>query len=148
MLVFLMAFGAGVPFRAEAHDPSDRVRVASRHDFKTTLQVLTKALQENKMGLVTRASAQAGAKSLGVSIPGNQVWGIYHPRFAVRMVGASVEAGFEAPIRLYITEAADGAVMVSYQKPSMVFAPYGNADLDKMAGELDGIFARIANSVR
>ncbi len=148
LLVFLLAFGAGLPFRAEAHDPTDRVRISSKHDFKTTLQVLTKALRENKMGLVTRASAQAGAKSLGISVPGNQVWGLYHPRFAVRMLEASVEAGFEAPIRLYITEAANGAVTVSYKKPSMVFGPYGNADLDEMARELDGIFARIANSVR
>ncbi len=133
---------------ARPHDPRERVRIASRHDFQTTLSVLAKAVKDNRMGLVSRASAQAGAKALGVSIPGNQVWGIYHPRFAVRMLEASVEAGIEAPIRLYITEAPDGAVTVSYLKPSLVFAPYGNADLDAMAKELDEIFARIAGSVR
>jgi uncharacterized protein (DUF302 family) len=124
------------------------VRIASRHDFQATLKVLSQALKKNKMGLVTRASAQAGAKKLGIAIPGNQVWGIYHPRFAVRMLKASVEAGFEAPIRIYITEAKGGAVTVSYKKPTMVFAPYGNAQLNEMARELDGIFARIAGSVR
>lgn len=147
-VVSLLVFSGFGHFDALAHDPTNRVRIASKHDFKTTLGVLTKALKKNKMGLVTRASAQAGAKKLGITIPGNQVWGVYHPRFAVRMLKASVEAGFEAPIRIYITEAASGAVTVSYKKPSMVFAPYGNADLDKMAMELDGILARIANSVR
>lgn len=145
VMLLLLATGAS---QTQAHDPRDRVRIASKHDFKTTLEVLGKARKANKMGLVTRASAQAGAKSLGITIPGNQVWGLYNPHFAVRMLKASVDAGFEAPIRLYITEAKDGSVTVSYKKPSVVFGPYGSADLDKMAKELDTIFAKIANSVR
>lgn len=143
--VVVVAWGAST---SRAHDPRERVRIASRHDFQATLDVLTQAARDNRLGIVTRASAQAGAKAIGVAIPGNQVWGLFHPRFAVRMLKASVEAGVEAPIRLYITEAADGAVTVSYQKPSVVFAPYGNADLDAMAVELDALFARIAGSVR
>ena len=133
---------------AQAHDPRKRVRIASSSNFQTTLKKLRQALKANKMGLVNTASAQAGAKALGIAIPGNQVWGVYHPRFAVRMLRASVEAGFEAPIRIYITEAKDGKVTVSYIKPSDVFRPYGNADLDAMAREQDAIFAKITNSVR
>ena len=64
------------------------------------------------------------------------------------MLKASIEAGYEAPIRLYITEGNDKRVTVSYIKPSKVFAPYGNADLDDMAKELDSIFSKVANSVR
>ncbi len=95
------------------------------------------------MGLVARASAQAGAASVGVTIPGNQVFMIYRPDFAVRMLKASVEAGFEAPIRVYVVEKPYGAAQVSYIKPSDVFAGYQNAELDAMASELDTIFAAI-----
>ncbi len=128
--------------------PTPRERIASRHDFQTTLTHLQQAIKANKMGLVTRASAQAGARKLGISIPGNQVWGLFHPKYAVRMLKASVDAGIEAPVRLYITEAKSGAVTVSYIKPTRVFAPYGHRDLDAMARELDAIFARIVAAVR
>ncbi len=103
------------------------------------------AVKKNKMGLVTRASATLGAKrALGLTIPGNMVIGVYHPKFAVRMLRASVPAGIEAPLRFYITENADKSATLTYRKPSAVFAPYGSAALDKMAGELDVIFANIA----
>lgn len=133
---------------AQAHDPRERVRITSKYNFQTTLKMLQEAAKKNKVGIVNRASAQAGAKKIGVTIPGNQVWGLYHPRFAVRMLKASIDAGYEAPIRLYITESKDKRVTVSYIKPSKVFAPYGNADLNEMAKELDSIFSKVANSIR
>ena len=97
------------------------------------------------MGLVTRASATVGAKSLSKTIPGNMVVGVYRPDFAIRMLKASVAAGIEAPIRFYITEdPTNGKATLSYRTPSSVFSPYKNADLDAMAKELDVIFAKIA----
>ena len=97
------------------------------------------------MGVVTRASASAGAAGRGVKIPGNMVVGVYRNDFAVRMLEASVPAGIEAPIRFYLTENADGTATLSYRAPSVVFAPYKGGDkLKALAGELDGIFAKIA----
>ncbi|UEM25184.1 DUF302 domain-containing protein (plasmid) [Skermanella mucosa] len=104
---------------------------------------LRQAIKENRMGIVAEASATRGAQSIGVTIPGNAVIMVYRPDFAVRMLKASVPAGIEAPLRLYLTEADDGTATLTYRKPSSVFAPYGNAELDSMAGELDGIFAKI-----
>jgi len=69
---------------------------------------------------------------------------VFHPKYAVRMLKASVAAGIEAPLRFYITENDDGTATLTYRKPSSVFAPYDNADLDAMALELDAIFASIA----
>ena len=102
------------------------------------------AVKANKMGLVTRASATLGAASLGRTIPGNMVIGVYRPDFAIRMLDASVAAGIEAPLRFYITENADKTATLTWRKPSAVFAPYESPALDKMAGELDAIFGRIA----
>jgi uncharacterized protein (DUF302 family) len=61
------------------------------------------------------------------------------------MLEASVPAGIEAPIRFYVTETADGGAALTYRMPSAVFAPYGNADLDAMAKELDQIWQRIVD---
>ena len=96
---------------------------------------------------MTRASATVGAKKmLKKDIAGNMVVGVYRPDFAVRMLEASIEAGIEAPIRFYITENDDGTAKLSYKKPSAVFEPYfdDSGKLAEMAGELDGIFAKIA----
>ena len=119
----------------------------TRHAYADLIKRLNAAVKANKMGLVTRASATLGAKAaLGKTIPGNMVIGIYHPRFAVRMLAASIPAGIEAPIRFYITENADGTATLSYKKPTAVFAPYadGGEKLAAMARELDTIFAAIA----
>jgi uncharacterized protein (DUF302 family) len=115
--------------------------------YKELITRLNRAVKANKMGLVTRASATLGAKSAGIAIPGNMVVGIYAPRFAVRMLKASIPAGIHAPIRFYITENPDRTASLSYRKPSAIFAPYGNSALNSMARELDAIFARIVRDV-
>ena len=121
--------------------------IKTQHAYPDLIKRLDEAVKANKMGLVTRASATLGAKKvLNKEIPGNMVVGVYHPRFAVRMLEASVPAGIEAPIRFYITENGDKTATLSYKTPSAVFAPYedGGDKLKEMAAELDGIFAKIA----
>jgi uncharacterized protein (DUF302 family) len=105
---------------------------------------LKAAIQKRRMGIVSRASASAGAKSRGITIPGNMVIGVFRNDFAVRMLATSVEAGIEAPLRFYLTENSSNETSLRYQQPSATFAPYPGADLKKLASELDDIFADIA----
>lgn len=146
VLTFLMGLAlapAGVTADNPTPYPGTRV-MKTTHSYETLVQRLEDAIKENKMGIVARASATLGAKSIGVTIPGNMVVMVYHPKYAVRMLEASVPAGIEAPIRYYITEDADGTATLTYRTPSSVFNPYENTELDQMAKELDGIFERIA----
>jgi uncharacterized protein (DUF302 family) len=117
--------------------------VKSAYGFPETVARLEKSIEANKMGLVARASASAGAAARGVTIAGNAVLMVFRNDYAVRMLAASVPAGIEAPLRIYVTEGADGKAGVSYRTPSAVFAPYGSAQVDDMARELDPVFARI-----
>ncbi len=118
--------------------------IKTGHTYGAMVEKLPKAVAKNKMGVVAKASATLGAKKIGVTIPGNMVVMVFHPKFAVRMLAASVPAGIEAPLRFYITENADGTTTLTYRDPSSVFAPYESTALDKMAKELDAIFASIA----
>src|SRR5918995_4914434 len=105
------------------------------------------AVAESPLNVVTRASATVGAKSLGQKIPGNMVVGVFAPRFAIRSLAAGVAAGSEAPLRLYITENADGTATLSYKTASHVFAPYaaeGGQELSALATELDTALEQIA----
>lgn len=131
---------------AQAELPGWKV-IKTQHSYQVLIKRLDQAVKDNRMGLVTRASATLGAKkALDKTIPGNMVVGVYRPDFAVRMLQASIPAGIEAPIRFYITENEDGTATLSYKTPSAVFAPYkdGGEKLKTMAAELDGIFSKIA----
>jgi len=119
--------------------------IKTSHGYKALFQRLGKAIKKNKGSLVNRASAALGAKRvLDLSIPGNMVIGVYHPRFAVRVLKASIPAGIEAPIRFYITENTDKTASLTYRTPSSISTPYESSDLDAMARELNSILASIA----
>ena len=115
----------------------------SAYGFDALAARLEKAIEANKMGLVAQASASRGAAARGVKIPGNLVLMVFRSDYAVRMLAASLPAGVEAPLRLYVTEDASGKAGVSWREPSAVFAPYGSADLNAMARELDPVFEKI-----
>lgn len=114
--------------------------------FDAFLERLKEAIAAEKMGIVAEACADCGAKNIGITIPGNRVVMIFNPKFAIRMLNANLDAGIEAPLRLYVTEHPDGA-RLSYQKPSVTFAPYAETgDLVDMALELDEIVERIVKN--
>ena len=117
--------------------------VASPYGFEALAARLEKAIESNKMGLVAQASASRGAAGRGVKIRGNLVLMVFRNDYAVRMLAASVPAGIEAPLRIYVTEDADGKASVTWRAPSAVFAPYGGAELNSMARELDPVFEKI-----
>jgi len=127
---------------AAAAPPETRI-VKALHAFDTAVQRTEQAIQANGMGLVATASASRGAAARGVKIPGNVVLMVFRNDYAVRMLAASVPAGIEAPLRIYLTEEPDGTTAIRYQAPSAVFAPYANAALDAMAKELDPVFDKI-----
>ena len=119
--------------------------VPTPHKFEVLLQRIERAVERHGLAVVARASASQGAAARGIRIPGNAVVMVFRNDYAVRMLDASVAAGIEAPLRLYLTENADGTATLSYRLPSAVFRPYRHAELDRFAGELDVLFARIAS---
>ena len=146
VLALLIAFDTAAGQSPSPDRPGWNV-VPTAHTYDALVKRLNQAVKDNKMGVVSRASATVGAKMiLKKTIPGNMVIGVYSPRFAVPMLEASIAAGIEAPIRFYITENDDGTATLSYKTPTAVFAPYseGGAKLRKLAAELDAIFERIA----
>ena len=136
--------GAGAVLGAERAAPlAGTVTIKTRYSFDALLTRLEKAIADHNMGLVAQASASRGAAARGAIIPGNAVLMVFRNDYAVRMLNASVPAGIEAPLRLYVTENSDGTASLTYREPSAVFAPYRNRALDELAKELDVIFGSI-----
>ena len=146
-----LAIAAGIAGQVWAGSVGEREGwrvLKTAHQFEVLVKRLEDSVKANKMGLVTAASASAGAAGQGIEIPGNRVVGVYRNDFARRMLKASIAAGIEAPIRFYITENNDQTATLSYKLPSTVFAPYvdeGGEDLRKLSAELDEIFGKIAD---
>ena len=73
--------------------------------------------------------------------------GLFNNIYAVNVLNLSTAAMIEAPIRVYVTENADGTATLSYKLPSTVFGPYmheAGPELATLASELDAIFAAIS----
>jgi len=146
-LIFSAAL-ATIPASAEIAQRPGWVVKPTPYSYGDLIKRIDTAAKAQKIAVVTRASATRGAwAAYKKKIPGNMVIGLYHPRFAVPMLEASIAAGIEAPIRLYVTENPDGTATLSYKTPSHVFAPYmadGGDKLKKLAAELDALFAALA----
>jgi len=140
IIVVLMSLLMAAPSFAQ---PPVFKTIETKQAFESYVQKLKRSISAHKMGVVGEACATCGAQSIGVKIAGNRVIMIFNPHYAVRMLKASIPAGFEAPLRLYVTENTDGTAKLSYMAPSNVFSPYDNSELDKMARELDAIFEKI-----
>ena len=142
--LYAVLLGAGAAQGAGSAPPLPETEtVKTHHGFDALAARVEKAVADHKMGLVAQASASRGAAARGVKIPGNAVLMVFRNDYAVRMLAASVASGIEAPLRIYITENADGTANLTYRAPSTVFAPYGNRALDEMAKELDVVFQNI-----
>lgn len=146
LFALILGLSAATMAQAAHHEhPVDGMRtIRSDKPFDTFVNDLKAAVKANGLGIVAEACATCGAKKIGVTIPGNRVIMVFHPTYAVRMLKASVSAGIEAPLRLYVTEQADGTATLTYRMPSAVFAPYKVAELDVMAKELDRKLKAIA----
>jgi uncharacterized protein (DUF302 family) len=144
-LIFAAALFALTPdSRAEVASPHSGTKVIETgKPFAVFVDDLQAAIKANNMGVVAQACASCGAKSIGVTIPGNRVVMIFRPDFAVRMLAASEAAGIEAPLRLYVTERPDGRARLTYRLPSHTFGIFRVEALDALAAELDAIVARI-----
>lgn len=142
--IWLLLCALWMPSSAQAQTPLPGTQTfPTKYSFDVLVTRVGKAVADHKMGLVAQASASRGAAARGVRIAGNAVLMVFRNDYAVRMLQASVPAGIEAPLRIYITENSDGTASLNYRMPSAVFAPYRNRALDEMAKELDVIFQDI-----
>ena len=147
-VLVVVALLSALPVAAETPTPYPGTRVIdSGRPFASFVDRLLAAIESNRMGVVAQACASCGAASLGVTIPGNRVIMVFRPDLAVRMLKASEAAGFEAPLRLYVTERPDGTARLTYRLPSQVFGVYQVPALDELGRELDAIIARIVAEV-
>jgi len=145
--VFLLALGLTMagPASAENATPYSGTQVIDTgKPFAAYVDALRDVIKESGFVIVGLACANCAIKSrFGEEVPGNRVFLFFRPEYAKRMLEASTAAGIEAPIRVYVTEAADGSATVTYRLPSHVFGAYEVEALTEMGHDLDRDVAQI-----
>ena len=148
LAIILFALVLPLALPAQTIGPRDGWAVhASDTPYEGMIAAVKDAARANGLGVVTEAGPTGAARARGIDIPGNRVIGLFNNDFAVRILRLSTAAMIEAPIRVYVTEGADGMATLAYKTPSHVFAPYmdeGGAALAEVAAELDELFAAMA----
>lgn len=112
--------------------------------FDALVAAVRDAAGQAGLGVVTEAGPTGVAAGRGIDIPGNRVIGLFNNDVAIRLLDASTHAMIEAPIRVYVTENADGTATLSYVRPSVRLAPYDAPGVAAIAAELDTVFAQVA----
>jgi len=143
-LSLLVAATAFLSVSAGAAPRPEIISLPAKRGFDELVSTVEQAVEKHGLVRIATASASRAAAARGITIPGNAVVLAFNNLYAVRLLAASVPAGIEAPMRFYVTEAADGTSSLAYEKPSSVLAPYGDARLDELGSELDTLFAAIA----
>ena len=100
LVIGLLFLAGGLAHADNAVPYPGTLTAKSAYPFGEPVTRLEQSIEANKMGLVAKASASAGAAGRGVKISGNIVMMVFRNDFAVRMLEASVPAGIEAPIRI------------------------------------------------
>jgi uncharacterized protein (DUF302 family) len=128
------------PVAAQSQERVDRV---SAQNFQTTARQLETALQSRAFMIVARADHQNMLRMVGANTNGALTIMFGKPDMMKTHLPAHPEIGLEMPMRIYVWERADGRTVVSYHRPSAVFAGYG-PDLRMMGDMMDGMFDQIA----
>ncbi len=139
LLIATRLFAALAPVAAQAPERVDRV---SAQNFQTTVKQLETALQSRAFMIVARADHQNMLRMVGASTKGALTVEFGKPDMMKMHLPAHPEIGLEMPMRIYVWERADGKTVVSYHRPSAVFAAYG-PDLKMMGGMMDPMFDQI-----
>lgn len=115
------------------------VSLASSYALTEAVRRVEKAVRANGLTLVQTVNS-GGRGQTGVSVilvSSSDYWG--------RILKLNQLAGMEMPIRIYVTDTGNRTSAVIYRAPSSIFALYDSPELDRIAIDLDQIFAKIVD---
>ena len=124
--------------------PQSNIQIASPHSFDKTVEILRGAIVAAEMMILHEIDTQAIVARSGIEISGVRQLLYFHPRWMKIVVETAPDAVIEAPLKFVIRETQSGT-QCNYSWPSQTFGRY--VGLEQMAGELDAIARRIADSL-
>ncbi|GGF09395.1 hypothetical protein GCM10011611_13590 [Aliidongia dinghuensis] len=142
-LLIVLPLAMAAPALADESEPESvgpypgTISLQTGYPQADTVRRLEKSVRANGLTLVATVNSggrgQTGASVILVS--SGDYWG--------RILRVDQLAGMEMPIRLYVVDNGNRTSAVVYRTPSSIFALYDMPELDRLAGELDQVFAKV-----
>ncbi len=146
LMVAVVGMSAQLTAQTGAPPPDFLVTTRSGQEFDATLTTLKKAIEGENLMVILEINPQQMLRLVGMRVGGMRQILFFHPRLMKQIIETNRNGGIEAPLKLLVMEAPDGAVRVRYHDPVHQFAPYEG--LGEFATELRGILERVVDAVR
>ena len=145
-LTIMMFLAAIIPNRSMAME-DDLIRVSSPHSVSQTIDNLSTAIEAAGAKVFARINHAAGAKSVGMEIPDNEVLIFGNPALGTPIISDAPAAGLDLPMRVAAYKSDAGTVMI-YHNPKILAASLGLAEdhpsIMKITGALANLTAKAA----
>jgi len=114
----------------------------SASSFDQTVQKIKKGITANRLVLLKELDHQQMVKMVGVNAKKSKSFEVFHPRYGKKIHANDLSAFIAVPIRIMVQERGR-KVVVSYQEPSALLAPYKG--LGGLGKDLNKLFAQIVD---
>ena len=101
------------------------VTLQSSHDFATTLERLTAALESKGVRVFAQIDHAAAAISAGLELRPTTVVVFGNPVAGTPLMQAAQTVGIDLPLKALVWQDAQGAVHLSYNDPAWIAARHG-----------------------
>ena len=121
------------------------VTLQSAHDFATTLDRLTTALEGKGATIFARIDHAAGAASAGLALRPTTLVVFGNPKGGTPLMQAAQTAGIDLPLKALIWQDEGGTVHLSYNDPAWIAARHGlGAAVQQVVAGLAAALAAVA----
>jgi uncharacterized protein (DUF302 family) len=117
-------------------------------DFDTAVERVTKALQNEKLGVLNEINVDAVLKKkLDVDMPRYRILHACGPALANRLISAEPDIGVLLPCNVLVRAETDGTTTVSFLDTVTAFGLTQNAEVAKVAEEAKGLLMRVRDAL-
>lgn len=126
---------------------SNRVDKVSANSFSQTVKKLEATLQAEHMMIVAKVDHQKMLSMVDAKMNGAMTVEFGKPEMGKMLLPMNAAIGLEMPGRIYVFEAADGKVVVSFRKVAPQYAAYGSPDVQQAGEMMDMIVDKLTSAV-